>query len=43
MVMNIPALKNAEQELFIRDVDGVVRPAEGVPDFMPGVSSYSSS
>ena len=29
MVMNIPALKNAEEELFIRDVEGVVRAAEG--------------
>src|SRR6266540_4568675 len=29
MVMNIPALKNREQELFIRDVEGVVRAAEG--------------
>jgi deoxyribose-phosphate aldolase len=27
MVMNIPALKNGEQELFIRDVEGVVRAA----------------
>jgi deoxyribose-phosphate aldolase len=30
MVMNIPALKNAEQEWFIRDIAGVVRAAEGV-------------
>jgi deoxyribose-phosphate aldolase len=30
MVMNIPALKNGERELFIRDVEGVVRAAEGV-------------
>ena len=29
MVMNIPALKNREQELFIRDVGGVVAAAEG--------------
>jgi deoxyribose-phosphate aldolase len=29
MVMNIPALKNEEEELFIRDVEGVVRAAEG--------------
>ena len=29
MVMNIPALKNGEQELFIRDVEGVVRAAGG--------------
>lgn len=29
MVMNIPALKNAEQALFIRDVEGVVRAAAG--------------
>jgi deoxyribose-phosphate aldolase len=30
MVMNIPALKNGERELFIRDVAGVVRAAGGV-------------
>ena len=30
MVMNIPALKNGEKELFIRDVEGVVRAAAGV-------------
>jgi deoxyribose-phosphate aldolase len=30
MVMNIPALKNGEQELFIRDIAGVVRAAEGM-------------
>ena len=30
MVMNIPALKNGEQELFIRDVEGVVRAANGL-------------
>ena len=30
MVMNIPALKNGEKELFIRDVEGVVRSAEAV-------------
>jgi deoxyribose-phosphate aldolase len=30
MVMNIPALKNAEQEWFIRDIVGVVRATEGV-------------
>lgn len=29
MVMNIPALRNGEIELFIRDVEGVVRAAEG--------------
>lgn len=29
MVMNIPALKNGEQDLFIRDIDGVVRAAGG--------------
>lgn len=29
MVMNIPALKNGEQHLFIRDIEGVVRAAEG--------------
>lgn len=29
MVMNIPALKNQEEALFIRDVEGVVRAAEG--------------
>jgi deoxyribose-phosphate aldolase len=29
MVMNIPALKNEEEELFMRDVEGVVRAAEG--------------
>jgi deoxyribose-phosphate aldolase len=30
MVMNIPALKNGEEELFIRDIEGVVRTADGV-------------
>lgn len=30
MVMNIPALKNGENELFIRDIEVVVRAAEGV-------------
>ena len=30
MVMNIPALKNREQVLFIRDVEGVVRAADGM-------------
>jgi deoxyribose-phosphate aldolase len=30
MVMNIPALKNAEKDLFIRDIHGVVRAADGV-------------
>jgi deoxyribose-phosphate aldolase len=30
MVMNIPALKNGERELFTRDVGGVVRAAEGI-------------
>jgi deoxyribose-phosphate aldolase len=29
MVMNIPALKNGETELFLRDIEGVVRAAEG--------------
>ena len=29
MVMNIPALKNAEEQLFIRDIQGVVGAAEG--------------
>jgi deoxyribose-phosphate aldolase len=29
MVMNIPALKNREQELFLRDIHGVVQAAEG--------------
>jgi deoxyribose-phosphate aldolase len=29
MVMNIPALKNGEQDLFMRDVGGVVEAAEG--------------
>jgi deoxyribose-phosphate aldolase len=29
MVMNIPALKNGEEQLFVRDVEGVVRAAEG--------------
>ncbi len=29
MVMNIPALKNGEKELFIDDIQGVVRAAEG--------------
>ncbi len=29
MVMNIPALKNGEKELFIEDIQGVVRAAEG--------------
>jgi deoxyribose-phosphate aldolase len=29
MVMNVPALKNGETELFIRDIAGVVRAAEG--------------
>jgi deoxyribose-phosphate aldolase len=29
MVMNIPALKNAERDLFIRDIQGVVRAADG--------------
>jgi deoxyribose-phosphate aldolase len=29
MVMNIPALKNGERELFIRDIEGVVRAADG--------------
>ncbi|MFQ5640337.1 MAG: deoxyribose-phosphate aldolase, partial [bacterium] len=30
MVMNIPALKNSEKGLFIRDVEGVVKAAAGV-------------
>lgn len=29
MVMNIPALKNREEELFLKDVSGVVEAAEG--------------
>jgi deoxyribose-phosphate aldolase len=29
MVMNIPALKNGEEQLFIRDVEGVVGAAQG--------------
>jgi len=29
MVMNLPALKNGEQAVFMRDVEGVVRAAEG--------------
>ena len=29
MVMNIPALKNGEQELFVEDIQGVVRAAQG--------------
>lgn len=29
MVMNIPALKNGEHQLFLRDIEGVVRAAEG--------------
>jgi deoxyribose-phosphate aldolase len=29
MVMNIPALKNGEKEVFIRDIEGVVRAADG--------------
>jgi len=29
MVMNIPALKNGEQQLFIRDIQGVVHAAKG--------------
>jgi deoxyribose-phosphate aldolase len=29
MVMNIPALKNGESGLFVRDVEGVVRAAQG--------------
>ena len=29
MVMNIPALKNGERDLFIRDIQGVVRAAQG--------------
>jgi deoxyribose-phosphate aldolase len=29
MVMNIPALKDGDQALFLRDVEGVVRAAEG--------------
>ncbi len=30
MVMNIPALKNGEQGVFMEDIEGVVRAAEGV-------------
>ena len=29
MVMNIPALKNGERELFLQDIQGVVRAAQG--------------
>jgi deoxyribose-phosphate aldolase len=29
MVMNIPALKNGEQELFLQDIQGVVQAAQG--------------
>src|SRR5688500_2757680 len=29
MVMNIPALKNGEKDVFIRDIEGVVRAADG--------------
>jgi deoxyribose-phosphate aldolase len=29
MVVNIPALKNGEKEVFIRDIQGVVRAADG--------------
>jgi len=29
MVMNIPALKNSEQAVFVRDIEGVVRAAQG--------------
>ena len=29
MVMNIPALKNGERELFLQDIRGVVRAAQG--------------
>jgi deoxyribose-phosphate aldolase len=29
MVMNIPALKNGEKELFLQDIQGVVRAAQG--------------
>jgi len=30
MVMNIPALKNGEEKLFIGDIEGVVKTARGV-------------
>ena len=30
MVMNIPALKNGEQDVFMQDIEGVVRAADGV-------------
>jgi deoxyribose-phosphate aldolase len=30
MVMNIPALKNCEKEIFIEDIQGVVRATQGV-------------
>lgn len=30
MVMNIPALKNKEKKVFVQDIEGVVRTAEGV-------------
>jgi deoxyribose-phosphate aldolase len=29
MVMNIPALKNGEKDIFLRDIQGVVRAASG--------------
>ena len=29
MVMNIPALKNSEQTVFVRDIEGVVKAADG--------------
>jgi deoxyribose-phosphate aldolase len=29
MVMNVPALKDGDQALFLRDIDGVVRAADG--------------
>ena len=29
MVMNIPALKNGENEIFIRDIQGVIRAGDG--------------
>ena len=30
MVMNIPALKNEEKDVFMQDIEGVVRAAEGL-------------
>lgn len=30
MVMNIPALKNGEKDIFVRDIEGVVKAADGM-------------